>query len=80
MPFIRSLVSVCCVLLTASISLNGEIISPYSYCIKKGLVCVAIIALFSCQPFSYSKCTKANTYSLCDICLVFTNKYIFWFC
>ena len=38
-------------LLTACISFNGEIISPYSYYIKKGLVYITIIFLFSCQPF-----------------------------
>ena len=77
MPPIRSLASVYYALLAASIFLNSEIISPYSYYTKKGLVCVAIIAPFSRQPFSYSKCIKANTCSLCDIHLVSTNKYIF---
>jgi hypothetical protein len=77
MPPIRLLASVCHILLTASISLDSEIISPYSYYTKKRLVCIAIIALFSRQPSSYSKCTKANTYSLYNIRLVFTNKYIF---
>ena len=77
MPPIRSLASVCCVLLAASISLNGKIISPYSRYAKKGLVCITIIAPFSRQPFSYSKYTKANTYFLYNIYLVFTNKYIF---
>ena len=77
MLFIRSLVSVYCVLLAASISLNGEIMSPYSYYAKKGLVYIAIIAFFSCQPSSYSKCTKANTCSLYDMRLVSTNKYTF---
>ena len=80
MPPIRSLASVYYILLAVFISLNSEIMSPYSYYIKKGLVCVAIIAPFSCQPFSYSKCIKANTYSLCDMYLVSINKYIFWFC
>ena len=47
MSFIRSLASMRCVLLATSISLDGEIMSPYSYYAKKGLVCVAIIALFS---------------------------------
>ena len=77
MPFIRSLASVCCILLAASISLNGEIMSPYSYYAKKGLVCIAIIALFSRQPSSYFKYIKANTYSLYNIRSVSTNKYIF---
>ena len=45
MPLIRLSVSKRCILLAASISLNGEIISPYSCYTKKGLVCVAIISL-----------------------------------
>ena len=35
-------------LLTASISLNGEIISPYSYYAKKGLVYIIIISPLTC--------------------------------
>ena len=77
MPPIRSLASVHCVLLAISISLDGEIMSPYSHYTKKGLVCVIIIALSGCQPSSYSKCTKANTCSLCNMRSVSTNKYIF---
>ena len=80
MPPIRSLASVYYALLAISISLNGEIMSPYSYYTKKGLVYITITAFFSCQPSSYSKCTKANTCFLCNMCLVFTNKYMFWFC
>ena len=79
MPFIKSLASIRCVLLAISISLDGEIISPYSYYAKKGLVYIAIIAFFSRQPSSYFKYIKANIYSLCDMRLVSTNKYIFWF-
>ena len=77
MPFIRSLASVCYILLAASISLNGEIISPYSYYAKKGLVYITIIAFSSRQPSSCSECTKANTRSLCNIHSVSTNKYTF---
>ena len=77
MPFIRSLASIYYTLLAISISLNSEIMSPCSHCTKKGLVYITIIALFSCQPSFYFKCTKANTYSLCDIRLVSTNKYTF---
>ena len=77
MPPIRSLASVCYTLLAASISLDSEIMSPCSYYAKKGLVYIAIIALFGCQPSSYSKCTKANTHSLCDVRSVSTNKCIF---
>ena len=64
MSFIKSLASVRYTLLAISISLNGEIMSPYSCYAKKGLVCIAIIALFSRQPSSYFKYIKANTYSL----------------
>ena len=77
MPPIRSLVFVYCVLLTASISLDSKIISPYSCYVKKGLVCIIIIALSNYQPSFYSKYTKANTYLLYNIHLVFTNKYTF---
>ena len=79
MPPVRSLASIYCVLLATSISLNSEIMSPYSYYAKKGLVYIIIIASFSRQPFFYSKCIKANTYSLCNMRLVSINKYIFRF-
>ena len=77
MPPVRSLASIYYILLAISISLNGEIMSPYSYYAKNGLVYITIIALSSCQPSSYSKYTKVNTYSLCNIRLVSTNEYIF---
>ena len=77
MPFIRSLVSVHCVLLTTSIFLNGEIISPYSCYIKKGLVYIIIINPFGCQPSSYLKYIKANICFLCNVHLVSFNKCIF---
>ena len=77
MPPIRSLASVRHVLLAISISLDSEIMSPYSHCAKKRLVYIIITALSSCQSSSYFKCIKANTYSLYNIRLVFTNKYIF---
>ena len=64
-------------LLAISISLNKEIISPYSYYTKKGLVYIAIINSFSYQPSFYTKCTKLNTYILCDVHLVSFNKYTF---
>ena len=77
MPLIRSLAFIYYILLAVSISLNSEIISPYSYYTKKGLVYITIIALFSRQPSSYFKCIKANIYSLCNVHSVSTNKYIF---
>ena len=76
-PFIRSSASKYCTLLAASISLNGEIISPYSYYTKKGLVYIIITNPFSRQPFSYTECTKLNTYILYDVCLISLNKYMF---
>ena len=48
MPPIRSSTFKCRALLTTSISLNEEIISPYSYYAKKGLVYIIIT-----EPFSY---------------------------
>ena len=77
MPLIRSLASVRCVLLAASIFLDGEIISPCFYYAKKGLVYIVITAPFNCQSSFYFKCTKANTRSLYNVRLVFTNKYTF---
>ena len=48
MPPIRFSVFKRHALLTISISLNGEIISPYSCCVKKGLVYIAIISFIGC--------------------------------
>ena len=77
MPFIRLFTLERCTLFIASISFNREIISPYSYYAKKGLVYIIIISPFSCQLSFYSKYTKANTRLLCDVRLVPLNKYIF---
>jgi hypothetical protein len=51
MPFIRSLKFKYCALLVISIFLNGEIINPYSRYMKKGLICITIMASSSRQPF-----------------------------
>ena len=51
MPFIRLSMFKRRTLLTTSISLNGGIISLYSYYIKKGLVYIIITDPFSRQPF-----------------------------
>ena len=77
MPFIRLSTSKRYTLLATSISLNGEIISPYSRYIKKGLVYIIIIDFSGRQPSSYTKCTKLNTYTSCNMRLVSLNKYIF---
>ena len=48
MPFIRSLVSKRRARVIAVILLLSEIMPTYSYCVLKGLVYVAIIALLGC--------------------------------
>ena len=80
MPFIKSLASKHAAYyskLVAVILLLSKIIPIYSYCVEKGLMYIAIIALLSCQPFFCIKCTKLNIHSSCDIRLVFDAKYIF---
>ena len=80
MPFIRSLVfkrTAYYFKLVAVILLLSKIIPTYSYYIEKGLIYIAIIALLGRQPSSYTKYTKLNIHSFCDIRLVFNTKYIF---
>ena len=60
MPFIRSSVSKRYTYVVAVILLLSKIMPTYSRYVLKGLVYIAIIALFSRQPFSYTKCTKSN--------------------
>ena len=48
MPAVKLIVFKYYTLFTSSIALNGEIISPYSYYMKKGLVYIIIA-----DPFSY---------------------------
>ena len=62
---------------TSSIALDGEIISPYSYYIKKGLVYIIIADPSSHQPSSYSKYIKSNTCVSCNMRSVSLNKYTF---
>ena len=80
MPAIRSSTSEYCALLTSSITLDGEIISPYSCYTKKGLVYIIITEPFGHQSFFYSKYTKLNTCMLCNMRLVLFNKCIFFIC
>ena len=78
MPSIRSSAFEChtyTVILILSLSVIMPICSYYT---KKKLVCVAIIALFSRQPSSYSKYMKLNIYSSCNIKSVFNAKYMFF--
>ena len=77
--FYQILVSERCACVVLVILLLGEIMPIYSCCLKKKLVYIIITAFFSCQPSFYSKGTKANTCSLCNVCLVSINKCIFRF-
>ena len=63
--------------LVAVILLLGKIIPTYFYYAEKGLVYIAIIALSSRQPSSYTKCTKSNMGLFCNIRLVSNVECIF---
>ena len=67
MPPVRSLASGHRAYIVAVILLLSKIIPTYSRCAKKKLVCVIIIAPFSCQPSSYSEYIKLNMRLSCDI-------------
>ena len=70
MPFIKSLISKYSAYyskLVVIIISYSKIILSCSYYIKKGLIYIIIIALFSCQPFSYFKYIKLNIYSFYNI-------------
>ena len=60
MPSVRSSASKRYTYVVAVILLLGKIMPTYSRCVLKGLVYIAIAALFSYQPSSYAKCTKLN--------------------
>ena len=61
--------------LVAIILSLSKIMPTYSRYILKGLVYIAIIAPLGCQPSSYTKCTKLNMRSSCDVKSVFNTKY-----
>ena len=63
--------------LVAIILLLSEIMPAYLHYTKKGLVCIIIIALFSCQLSSYAKCIKSNICSFCNIHLMSNAKCTF---
>ena len=58
----------------AVILLLGGIIPSYSSYVEKKLVYITIVALFSCQPFSYIKYTKSNMHLSCNIKSVSNTK------
>ena len=67
MPLVRSLTSKRRACIVAVILLLGKIMSTCSYCVLKGLVCIVIIAPLSCQPSFYTKYTKSNIHSSCNV-------------
>jgi hypothetical protein len=75
MPFIKFITSKRRILLTISISLNREIMSLCSYCIKKELVYITLVSPSRHQPFSYLECIKANTQLSYNIHSIPLNKY-----
>ena len=80
MPSVRSSAFKCTAYyfkLVAVILLLSKIIPIYSRYIEKGLVYITIIAFLGRQPSSYTKCTKLNMYSFCDIKLVSNTKYLY---
>jgi hypothetical protein len=64
--------------LIAVILLFSEIMPTYSHYIEKGLVYIIIAALSSQQPSFYSKCTKSNIHSSCNIYFMSNAKYIYF--
>ena len=75
-PLLASIYYTVLIALILSIS---KVIPSYSYCIKKGLVCVTIIALSGRQPLSYAECIKANICLSCNVCSISDAKYIYYF-
>ena len=79
MPFIRSLAfkyTAYCFKLVAVILSLSEIIPTCSHCAEKGLIYITIVALLSRQPSSYTKYTKLNMRSSCNIYLMSNTKCI----
>ena len=77
MPPVRSSASKYRSKLVSLILSLSEIMPSCSYCVEKRLSYIIILAPFSCQPFSYIKCTKSNMYLSCDIRLVSNTKYTY---
>ena len=78
MPPIRSLASKRRTYTVAVILLLSEIMPSCSCCEEKKLVCVTIMAPFSCQPSFCVKCTKLNMCLSCNIKSMSNAKYV-WF-
>ena len=78
MPLVRSLAFKRRLKLVSLILSLGEIMPLYSCYIEKRLFYIIILALFSHQPFSYTKCTKLNMHLSYNIRLVSNAKYIYF--
>ena len=78
MPSIKSSASKRCTCIVAVILSLSEIMPTYFRCVLKGLVYIAIIALLSCQPSSYTKYIKLNMYLSYNVRLVFNAKYAYF--
>ena len=70
MPFVRFLVFKRHICIIAVILLLSKIMPTYSCYMLKELVCVVIIAPLGRQPSFYTKCTKLNIRSSCNIRLI----------
>ena len=76
MPSVRFLASKRCTCIVLVILLLGKIMPIYFYYIKKKLVYIIIVALFSHQPSSYIECIKSNIYLFCNVKSVSNIKYL----
>ena len=77
MPFIRSFAFKRCTKLISTIISFGEIMPSCSRYIERKLLYIIIIAPFSRQPSSCTKCTWANMRSFYDVRLIFNTKCTF---
>jgi len=64
-----------CTYIILTILSLGEIMSPYSRCEEKKLVCVVIAAPSGRQPSSYTKYTRVNIRSSYNVRSVSNAKY-----
>ena len=78
MPFIKSFTSKCRVKLISTIILLGKIMPSCSCYIKRRLLYIAIIALFSRQPSFCTKCIYANMRTSYNVYLIFNAEYMFF--
>ena len=70
-----SIASIYYTALIAFILSINKVMPSYSYCVKKGLVCIANTALSSHQPSSYAECIKLNMRVSYNIRSISSAKY-----